>query len=32
MTVNVSGTRGPFVLPQNTDNLSWFQVIQLIGL
>jgi hypothetical protein len=34
MTVNVSGTAGPFVITsQNTDNLSWFQgVIQLIGL
>jgi hypothetical protein len=26
MTVNVSGTAGPFVITsQNTDNLSWFQ-------
>jgi hypothetical protein len=26
MTVNVSGTTGPFVITsQNTDNLSWFQ-------
>jgi hypothetical protein len=33
MTVNVSN-KGPFVISQNTDNLSWFQgqSIQLIGL
>jgi hypothetical protein len=32
MTVNVSGTAGPFVITSQTYNLSLGKVIQLIGL